>query len=284
MTQNVRIACCQVEPDVESPAASTERARTALAEAIGQGAQIVVLPELCNSGYVFRDEAEVRAAATPASGPLLQCWAQEASRADAVVVGGFCELADDGRVFNSSALVNSGGVLAVYRKLHLWDQEQRWFARGEQPAPVVPTRYGRIGLGVCYDIEFPELTRGLALAGADLIALPTNWPLEQRDPPMLRSLAVTTAYLNRVFVAVCDRAGTERDLRFQGGSVIAAPDGSAPGTVSTGAGIAGPSQTVVADCDLELARDKHNAPNNDVFADRRPKYYERPATAGIVQR
>ena len=275
MTQDVRIGCCQVEPEVESPAASAERAHTALAEAIDQGAQIVVLPELCNSGYLFRDEAEVRAAATPTSGPLLQSWAQEASRADAVVVGGFCELADDGRIFNSSALVNSGGVLAVYRKLHLWDQEQRWFAPGEQPAPVVPTRYGRIGLGICYDIEFPELTRGLALRGADVIALPTNWPLEQRDPPMLRSLAVTTAYLNRVFVAVCDRAGSERGLRFQGGSVIAAPDGSAPRTVSTGAGIAGPSQTVVADCDLQRARDKHHGPNNDEFADRRPKYYGR---------
>ena len=89
-----------------------------------------------------------------------------------MVVGGFCELAPDGRLHNSSALVDGDGVRAVYRKLHLWGEEPRWFVPGDKAAPIVETRHGRIGLGVCYDIEFPELTRGLGLAGADLIALP----------------------------------------------------------------------------------------------------------------
>jgi predicted amidohydrolase len=265
----VRIACCQIEPDVASAESSAARARAALAAAIDQKAQIVVLPELCNSGYVFRSTAEARAAAVPADGPLLAGWAEEAARGDAVVIGGFCELAEDGETFNSAAVVDRDGVVAIYRKLHLWDQEARWFVRGERPAPVVETRHGRIGVGVCYDIEFPELTRGLALAGADLIALPTNWPLEQRDPPMLRSLAVTTAYLNRVFVAVCDRAGNERGLGFQGGSVLVGPDGSVLAVAGTGAR----SETLVADCELELARDKHSGSDNDVLADRRPEHY-----------
>jgi predicted amidohydrolase len=124
-------------------------------------------------------------------------------------------------------------------------------------------------VGVCYDIEFPELTRGLALGGADLIALPTNWPREQRDPPMLRSLAMTAAYLNRVFVAVCDRAGSERGLDFQGGSVIAAPEGSVLAVAGAGAH----PETLIADCELELARDKRTGPTNDVLADRRPEHY-----------
>ena len=265
----MRITCCQIEPDVASPRLSAARARAALATAIDQGSRIVVLPELCNSGYVFRSASEVRAAAVPANGPLLAGWAQEAARGDAVVIGGFCELAEDGEIFNSAAIVDRDGVVAVYRKLHLWDQEQRWFARGDGRAPVVETRHGRIGLGVCYDIEFPELTRGLALGGADLIALPTNWPLEQRDPPMLRSLAITAAYLNRVFVAVCDRAGGERGVQFQGGSVIAAPDGS----VLAVAGIGSRSETLVADCEFELARDKRSGTRNDVLADRRPEHY-----------
>ena len=263
------VACCQIEPDVESPESSAARARAALAAAIDQGAGIVVLPELCNSGYVFRSVAEARAAAVPAAGELLAGWAAEAARGDAVVVGGFCELADDGEVFNSAAIVDPGGLVAVYRKLHLWDRESRWFAPGERPAPVVETRHGRIGLGVCYDIEFPELTRGLALAGADLLALPTNWPREQRDPPMLRSLAMTAAYLNRVFVAVCDRAGSERGLDFQGGSVIAGPDGS----VLAAAGAGARPEALVAECELERARDKRSGPNNDVLADRRPEHY-----------
>lgn len=271
----MRIACCQIEPDVDSPESSAARARAALAAAVDRSAQIIVLPELCNSGYVFNSTEEARAAAVPADGELLAGWVQEAARGDAVVIGGFCELAEDGEVCNSAAIVDRDGVLAVYRKLHLWDQEQWWFARGDRPAPVVETRHGRVGLGVCYDLEFPELTRGLALDGADLIALPTNWPREQREPPMLRSLAVTTAYLNRVFIAVCDRAGSERGLGFQGGSVIVAPGGSVLAVADSGAR----SETLVADCDLQLARDKHSGRNNDVLADRRPEQYP-PALAG----
>jgi 5-aminopentanamidase len=127
-------------------------------------------------------------------------------------------------VFTSVEEAQAG--LAVYRKLHLWGEEPRWFSAGEEPAPVVDTRHGRIGLAICYDIEFPELTLGLALAGAELIALPTNWP---RDPtPILHSLAVTTAYLSRLYVAVCDRCGTERGLEVEGGSVIAGPPTTRP--------------------------------------------------------
>jgi 5-aminopentanamidase len=178
---------------------------------VAGGAQVVVLPELVNSGYVFNSIEEAQAAAIPADAELLAGWVHEAARGDAVVIGGFCERAPDGRLFNSSALVDGEGVRAVYRKLHLWGQEPRWFAAGDQPAPVVQTRHGRVGLAICYDIEFPELTRSLALAGAELIALPANWPRDPLPPdgrPILHSLAAITAYLNKVFVAACDRCGT----------------------------------------------------------------------------
>ena len=224
---DVRIAACQISPDVEDPAASAVLSRSEIADAIGGGAQIVVLPELANSGYVFRSAEEARAAAVPADGELLGGWAEEAAAGNALVIGGFCEHAPDDRVFNSVALVDRSGVLAVYRKLHLWDQERRWFAAGERPAPVVNTRYGRIGLAICYDIEFPELTRGLALQGAELLAIPANWPHDQPidGRPVLHSLAAMTAYWSKTFVAVCDRSGTERGCEFEGGSVIAGPDG-----------------------------------------------------------
>src|SRR5262249_26844375 len=191
----VRIACCQIAPEVESPGASTALARESIAGAVSRGADIVLLPELCTSGYVFRSVDEARAAATPADGDLLHGWAEEAARGDALVVGGFCELASDGRLFNSSALVGRNGVLAVYRKMHLWNEECHWFTPGDSPAPVVATRHGSIGLAVCYDLEFPELTRGLALQGARLIALPTNWPRDDEPPdgrPVLHSLAAMT--------------------------------------------------------------------------------------------
>lgn len=268
----MHVACCQIAPDVLAPGCSVEIARDALAAAIDDGAQIVVLPELVNSGYVFESVEEARAAATTVDGAVLADWATEAARGDALVIGGFCELAPDGRLFNSSALVGGEGVIAVYRKLHLWGEEPLWFTHGDEPAPVVNTRHGAIGLGVCYDLEFPELTRGLALAGAELIAIPANWPRDPQPPngrPVLHSLGSITAYLNRSFVAVCDRCGTERGLEFEGGSTIAGPDGSL---------LAGPvadrgAQTLHAECDLAQARDKRTGEHNDAFADRRAAHY-----------
>jgi predicted amidohydrolase len=270
----IQVTCCQYSPDVEHPDGNEALARQAIAAAVSGGASIVLLPELANSGYVFETAAEARAAAVPADGPLLAGWAQEAARGEALVVGGFCELGDDGRVFNSAALVDPDGVVAVYRKLHLWGEESRWFARGEEPAPVVQTRYGQIGLAVCYDLEFPELTRALALAGAELIALPTNWPREDdaqrpQGAAILSVLASATAYLNKVFVAVCDRSGSERGLEFEAGSAIAGPDGGllAAPPPDRGAG------TLSAVCDLARAADKRTGEHNDAFADRRPAQY-----------
>jgi predicted amidohydrolase len=268
----VRIACCQISPDVESPAASAALARETIAAAVAQRAQIVVLPELCTSGYVFREADEARAAATPADGEILQGWAAEAARGDTIVVGGFCELNTDRRVFNSSALVDGDGVVAVYRKVHLWGEERFWFAPGEAPAPVVPTRHGSIGLALCYDLEFPELTRGLALQGAEMLALPANWPRQDAPPdgrPVIHSLAAMTAYLNKVFVAVCDRCGSERGLEFEGGSVIAGPDGALRAGPVADRG----ARTLIADCELEHAVDKRSGEHNDAFADRRPAHY-----------
>lgn len=268
----MRVACCQISPDVERPEYSAELARQAIRTGVAGGAQIIVLPELANSGYGFGSAPEARAAAVPADGELLRSWAGEAARGDALVIVGFCELAPDGRVFNSAALLDGGGVIAVYRKLHLWGDESRWFAAGEQPAPVVQTRCGAIALAVCYDLEFPELTRGLALAGAQLIALPTNWPREPAPPdgrPILHSLAATTAYGSKVFVAVCDRCGTERGLEFEGGSVIAGPDGGFRAGPVANRGV----QTLYADCDLGQALDKRTGERNDAFADRRPAHY-----------
>jgi predicted amidohydrolase len=265
---STRIACCQIAPNVEDPAGNEARARDAIQAAVAGGAQIVVLPELATSGYVFRSAEEARAAAIPADGDMLQRLGEASP---ALVVCGFAELAADGRVFNSVALLDGSEVLATYRKLHLWGDEPLWFSAGEDPAPVVDTRYGRIGLAICYDLEFPELTRGLSLQGAELIALPANWPHEPPldGRPVLHSLAVMTAYFNKVFVAVCDRHGIERGSEFEGGSVIAGPDGSL---------LAGPVQDrgaeiLYADCELLRADDKRNGKHNDAFADRRPEHY-----------
>jgi predicted amidohydrolase len=270
----VNVACCQIAPSVERVEANLELTRRAVREAVAAGAQLVVLPELCSSGYVFESVDEARAAAA-CSGEVLAAWSAEAAAerggVEVVVVGGFCERGEDGRVYNSCALVDGSGVRAVYRKIHLWDREPLWFSPGTSEAPVVETALGRIGLAVCYDLEFPELARGLALQGAELIAVPTNWPREApaREVPILASLASVTAYLSKIFVAVCDRCGVERGLRFEGGSVIAGPDGR----VLAGGGAGEGPVTLRAECALERARDKSNGERNDAFGDRRPDLY-----------
>ena len=276
----VRVACVQIAPSVEDPRGNRSLTRDAVREGVSAGARLVVLPELSTSGYVFESAEEARSAAEPAGGPTLRGWAEEAARGEAVVVGGFCELGDDGLLYNSAAIVDGGGVLAVYRKLHLWDREQLVFEPGREPAPVVETRAGRIGVGVCYDINFPEVARGLALAGADLIALPTNFPRFPRpegERPMEVTLAMATAHLNHVFVAVCDRTGTERGVDWVGGSVVCdewgwvlagPPEGSGPGLV-------------VADCDLARARAKAWNERNDVLGDRRPELYRLGESAAM---
>jgi predicted amidohydrolase len=275
---SARIACCQIAPDVEDRGRNESLTRDAVHAAVAGGAQIVVLPELATSGYVFRSAEEARAAAVPADSELLRRLGEAAAGGRALVVCGFCELAGDGRVFNSVALLDGSEVLGTYRKLHLWGEERQWFSVGEQPAPVVQTRYGRIGLAICYDLEFPELTRGLSLQGAELIALPANWPHEEPldGRPVLHSLAAMTAYWNKVFVAVCDRHGIERGAEFEGGSVIAGPDGAL---------LAGPVQDrgaeiLYADCELERADDKRTGKHNDAFADRRPEHYVAALHAG----
>jgi len=276
---NVRIACAQLAPAVGDAEGNRRLAREAAKEAIGAGASIVLLPELVTSGYVFESAEEARELAQRTDGPALSDWAEEAARGKAVVVGGFAELGEGGAIYNSAAVVGPDGLLAVYRKTHVWDREKLWFTPGSEPPPIVETPFGRIGVAVCYDLYFPELTRALALAGADLIAIPANLPLFPRpegERPVEIALAQATSYVSKVWVAVCDRAGPERGVEWTGASCIVDPDGwLAAGPVERySAGI------LHADCDLERSRDKAWGDRNDVRGDLRPELYltARPAS------
>jgi predicted amidohydrolase len=277
----VRVACQQIAPVVGDPAGNRRLTREAVAEAVAAGARLVLLPELSTSGYVFESVDEAQACAEPADGPALRGWAEAAARGGAVVVGGFCELGEDGRLYNSAAVVDGNGVVAVYRKIHLWDREQLFFEPGSEPAPVVETRVGKIGVCVCYDLNFPEVARGLALGGADIVAVPTNWPRFPRpegERPIEVALAMATAHLSHVFLAACDRCGPERGVEWTGGSVVCDEWGWL---------LAGPVEgfgrgLLVADCDLGRARDKAWNERNDAFGDRRPELYGPGETAPVA--
>jgi predicted amidohydrolase len=233
-----------------------------------------VLPELVTSGYVFESTDEAAKAAITPRHVVFAEWAAEASRGPAVVVGGFCEQGDDGLLYNSAAVVDGSGVLGVYRKTHLWDREKLFFQPGAQEPRVFDTHAGRIGVLVCYDLEFPELTRLLALAGAELIVVPTNWPLVDRPagerPPEVQ-IAMAAARVNRVFIACCDRTGTERGQEWTAGTTLIDETGWVIATQTK----EGPAR---AEIDLALARDKRLTDLCDALGDRRPELY-RPLTA-----
>ena len=244
----------------------------AVRAAAAAGARIIVLPELTPSGYVFESLAEARSLAEPADGPTVTGWAAEAARLGVIIIGGFCELGQDGLLYNSAVLTDPGGVRSVYRKVHLWDAESDFFATGSAPPPVVDTQYGRIAMMICYDVEFPEWVRQPALAGADLLAVPTNWPAEPVPPgerPMVVANVQTAAFANHMFIAAACRVGTERGVSWVGGSLIAGPHGY---PLAGPAGADAP-EILVAGCDLRAARSKATSARNDPHRDRRPALY-----------
>jgi predicted amidohydrolase len=267
------VAVCQLALAVGDPAGNRQAGAAAVAEAAAAGAALIVLPELCDSGYVFTSPGEARGLAAPAAGnPTLRLWHDLAGQHRAVIVGGFCELGPDGLLYNSAAVVDAAGTRAVYRKAHLWDAEKLVFTPGDAPPPVVDLPFGRVGVMVCYDLEFPEWARLPALAGAQLIAAPVNWPAAP-CPPGERVAEVVKAQadaaVNRVFVAVADRCAAERGVDWAGGSVIVGPGGYP----LAGPATAGEAVVLTAECDLAEATDKRVSERNDVLADRRPALY-----------
>jgi predicted amidohydrolase len=265
-----RVQAVQLAPRVGDLDGNVQRATDALREALEQGADIVVLPELATSGYVFETEEEARAVAVRPDAPFFAEWARLLStRPGAVLVTGFAELADDA-LYNSAAIVTADGVQAVYRKVHLWDRERHFFRPGDSAPPVIDTPHGRIGVMVCFDLEFPEWTRMTALAGADLLAVPTNWPLGPRpDGERVAEvqIAMATARMNHVAIAFADRSGRERGVDWSEGTGIVGADGWLRDTAGSGTGSAS------ADLDLLESRDKGQTELVDLFGDRRPDLY-----------
>ncbi len=263
-----RIGCCQLDPVLGDLPGNEARISAAISDAVSAGADVVVLPELATSGYMFADAAEARVAALAEDSPQFARWC--ALLGDSIAVLGFCELGTDGRLYNSAAVLQSGGVTSVYRKTHLWDWEKLIFTSGEQLPPVLETRHGALAVMVCYDLEFAELTRQVAVAGAEMILAPVNWPQFPRpagEHPGEVITAMSTARLNRLAVAACDRAGVERGQAWTGGTVIVDPDGWIAAEAGPGVG------TAVADIDLARTHDKKLTEHVDLLADRRLDLY-----------
>jgi predicted amidohydrolase len=268
----VTVACVQLAPVMGDAARSAANIGAAVRRAAAGGATVVVLPELANTGYMFTGIDELTAAAEPLDGPYLTQLAELASTLDLVIVSGLAELGESGDIHNSAVLVDGDGLRASYRKAHLWNTEKTsGFTPGIDDPPVVDTAAGRIGIMVCYDLEFPEWVRRVALDGAELLSAPVNWPLYprpegERPGEIIRVQA--DAAVNRMFIAVADRVGRERGQDWLGGTVIVDADGYPVSRIRLGE-----EHIATATIELAEARDKSISPLNDVHADRRPELY-----------
>jgi predicted amidohydrolase len=228
------------------------------------GADLVVLPELCNSGYNFRS-AEQAWQSSEATGDsaFLRHLVSLCRRHGFHIVSGFNEREGD-RLYNSAVLVGPQGYVGRYRKLHLFMNEKDFFAPGDEDLPVFDIGACRLGMLVCFDWIFPEAWRVLALKGADVICHPSNLVL----PGLAQRAVPIHALTNRVYVVTANRVGTEDDLTFTGMSTIASPTGDVLAQAS-------PADEAVSlvEVDLTLARNKRLTARNDLFADRRPDAY-----------
>ncbi len=270
----IRVACIQMEPRVGEKARNVARSLEFIEQAAGEGAKLIVLPELANSGYVFetREEAFALAEEIPA-GETVEAWEETAARLGVWIVAGIAER-EGAKLYNSSVLVGPEGYVGTFRKAHLWNAEALFFEPGDLGFPVFATPLGRIGMCICYDGWFPESYRLMALQGADIVCVPTNWvPIPGQDPKreaMANILCMAAAHSNSIFIAAADRVGTERGQPFNGQSLIVS---------YTGWPIGGPAgateETIVyADLNLSDARRKRNWNEyNQVLRDRRTDLY-----------
>lgn len=270
----VKIACCQIEPHVGKKEENVDKTIRFANEAANHGAQIILLPELANTGYVFetREEAFGLAEVVP-GGETSRRWEEFVRDRGVYLTAGIAER-EASQLYNSSVLIGPDGYIGSYRKLHLWNREKLFFEPGDLGLPVFHTPLGRMAMYVCYDMWFPEITRIYALQGVDLILNVTNWVAgseKERDSRVTEAVCVANAHLSSIFIAAADRIGVERGQPFLGRSMIASP---------TGEVLAGPAsfdgeEIIYAECNLAEARmRKRRTRLNHVVHDRRTDVYD----------
>jgi predicted amidohydrolase len=278
----IRIACIQMQPAMAKVEANVAHSLGQIGRAVELGAKLVVLPELCNTGYMFQSREEAFALSEPIpTGPTVKAWGDVAAKHGLHLVAGICER-DGAKLFNSAVLIGPAGHIGTFRKVHLWNEENLYFEPGDLGFPVFHTAIGRIGMAICYDGWFPETYRLAALQGADIVCVPTNWvPIpgqaEGREA-MANILAMAAAHSNSIYIACADRVGTERGQPFEGQSLIVG---------HTGWPVAGPAsrdkeEILTADVALGEARRARNwNAFNQVLRDRRSDLYDEMLGTGI---
>jgi predicted amidohydrolase len=261
-----KLGICQFQPELLAIPANLDKMEELLSH---QEADLIVLPELATSGYLFSSLLEVEKAAEDAfNGVTAQLFKKLARQNNTSYVVGIAEKAGN-KFYNSSILINPDGYIGLYRKTHLFFEEKLWFSPGNTGFQVFRAKNDvKVGLMICFDWIFPESARTLALKGAQIIAHTANLVL-----PWCQQAMITRSLENRVFSATSNRTGIEKngdkELHFTGMSQILNPQGHILKRLDK---VQATVQFV--EIDPEDALNKNVTQHNHLFQDRRTEFYE----------
>lgn len=260
----MRVALYQCPPLPLDVSANLMRLEAQAIEASAQGAALLVFPEMFLSGYNIGAKA-ARELAQASDGPAALKIAEIAQATGVAILYGYPELSGDGQVYNAVQLIDAQGVrLCNYRKTHLYGElDNAMFRAGDEHFPVVEFGGWKLGFLICYDVEFPENTRRLALAGADLILVPTA---NMAPYDFVAEVTVRArAFENQCYLVYANYCGSEGEIHYCGLSSICAPDGRQ-------IGLAGQDEALVM-ADLDRESTSESQAINTYFKDRRPGFY-----------
>jgi predicted amidohydrolase len=220
----MKLAALQMRAVAGDSAANLARIERAMREAGEKGADLLVAPELAITGYGAGDA--IKSLAEPPDGDTATRLHGLSRETGVAVVAGFAER-DGETIYNSAMFVDRRGLLEVYRKSHLYGPYERALFVPEKPsAGIIEFRGMKLGMLICYDVEFPENVRRLAQAGAQAALVPTALPASDHAALIARKLIPVRAFENQIFVAYVNHRGTDGRFTYAGLSGIAAPDGS----------------------------------------------------------
>ena len=271
MRDRVKIAAVQMDPKIMRNRENLDKVLARIRTAAASGADLIVFPECALTGYVFTSREEAVPFMETIPGPSTSKLTDYCNVHGVHVIVGLLET-DVDKCYNAAVLVGPQGLVGRYRKNHLpFLGVDRFIDPGNEPFTVHSTPIGNIGMHICYDCNFPESARIMALLGADILALPTNWP-EGRGK-IANFVVNTRAFENKVHLVAVNRVGKERGVRFIGSSKII----DAWGDTQAEAG-GNEQQIIYAEVSLAEARQKRIVVKAgqfevDFIHDRRPELY-----------
>lgn len=228
-------------------------------------ADLIVLPELCNSGYNFKSSEQAFDTSEEIGRSEFVNFLNSICKEHSLFIASGFNERDGKDLYNSSVLIGQDGYIGKYRKLHLFMDEKKYFTPGDAGLPVFDIGICKVGMLVCFDWMFPEVWRILAIKRADIICHPSNLVLTG----LCQSAVPIHSLTNRVYIVTANRIGTEDDLTFTGLSTIANPRGGVLYQASENR-----EEVKIVDIDISLARDKKITAMNDIIIDRRPSEYK----------